>query len=162
MSTMQPRRLAFLIRLVHQALRHELDSSVRPLGLTMPKVAVLAALKRRAGASSAELARAAFVSAQSMGEVLASLEAEGLISKAPDGGNNRILRAAITAKGAAAMQRADRQIERVEERLVAALGPADARVLRELLQRCADALHGDAILVGMWSPGRGDKVISGR
>ena len=141
MAHPHPQRVAFLIRLVHQALRRELDTAVRALGLTMAQVGALAALTRRAGASNADLARAAFVSPQSMGEIVAGLEQQGLIGRTLDEMNNRVLRTVLTARGVSALKRADRKIERLEARLAAALGPRDAADLRNLLQRCADALQ---------------------
>jgi DNA-binding MarR family transcriptional regulator len=148
-----PQRLAFLIRLVHQAIRRELDAAVRGLGLTMPQVSVLAALTRRSGASNADLARAAFVSAQSMGEILASLEEEALINRTVDKQNNRVLRTTLSAKGAAALKRADREIERIERRTTDALGASDAAVLRALLQRCAAALQSEVAATAVSAPG---------
>ena len=136
-----PPRLAFLVRLVHQALRQELDAAVRELGLSMPQVAVLAAIRRRSGTSNAELARVAFVSAQSMGEILADLEAQRLITRKKDRNNGRILRTALTRPGLAALARADRKIDRVETQLTDALGATDSALLRGLLQRCVAALQ---------------------
>ena len=153
MADRHPQRLAFLIRLVHQAIRRELDAAVRGLGLTMPQVAALSALARRSGASNADLARAAFVSAQSMGEILASLEEEALINRAVDKQNNRVLRTTLSAKGAAALKRADREIERIERRITDALGASDAAVLRALLQRCAAALQSEVAATAVSAPG---------
>jgi DNA-binding MarR family transcriptional regulator len=132
-------RLAFLIKTLQQALRLELDAALRPVGLTVPQMAVLAMLLRHPGASNAELARATFVAPQSMGETFQSLEKQSLVVRAADPHNARIRRAMLTPKGLRALKAANVEVEAVEARLVAALGPGDERVLRGLLERCIAA-----------------------
>src|SRR4051812_12389106 len=97
--------LTVLIKIVHQALRAQLDAALRDAGLTLPQLALLMTLVKSPGASNAELARGAFVSPQSMGELLAPLKKQGLIEQAVHPKNARILQATVTAKGLKALRR---------------------------------------------------------
>jgi outer membrane protein len=132
--------LTYLIKTLHQAMRARLDQRLRAVGLTLPQVATLVTLKRARAASSAELARAAFVSPQAMGELLAGLEASGLIRRAPDARNGRVQRATLTRAGLRRLERAGVAMARVEARSFSVLRPEERGVLRALLERCAAAL----------------------
>jgi DNA-binding MarR family transcriptional regulator len=132
--------LTYLIKTVHQALRTGLDEGLREVGLTLPQMAVLSTLKHVPGASSAELARAAFVSPQTMGELLAALERGQLIERTADPRNARVLRATLTTRGKRASERGGVVVARVESRLGSALSADEQRLLREFLERCAAAL----------------------
>jgi DNA-binding MarR family transcriptional regulator len=131
--------LTYYLKTLLQHVRGELDASLEPLGLTALQMAVLAML-RRPGASNAELAREAAVTPQSMAELLAKLERGGLVERAPDPKNARVLRAALTAKGQQALARGGAETARVEERLFAPLSKKEQRALREALERCVRSL----------------------
>jgi DNA-binding MarR family transcriptional regulator len=133
--------LTYLIKTVHQALRTELDDGLRDVGLTLPQMAVLSTLKHIPGASSAELARAAFVSPQTMGELLATLERGQLIERTPDPRNARVLRTTLTPEGVRAHSRGGTVVSRVESRLGSALTAEEQRLMRKFLERCAAAFE---------------------
>jgi DNA-binding MarR family transcriptional regulator len=132
--------LIVLIKTVQQALRTELDEALHDLGLTLPQLAVLASLTRVPGASNAELAREAFVSPQSMGELLATLKRRRWIERQPDPDNARVLQTTLTAAGLRALSRGGEAAARVEKRLVSALSEPEQRKLRSLLEHCIVAL----------------------
>src|SRR5207237_1174791 len=125
---------------VHQALRADLDEALRDAGLTLPQLAVMVTLARSPGASNAELARGAFVSPQTMGELLAPLKKQGLIEQAVHPKNARVLQAKLTARGLKALKQGGAKVARVEARLEAAFTPQEHRQLRSSLERCAAAL----------------------
>lgn len=56
-----------------------MDEALRSLGLTAPQYAVLSAVELEAGISNARLARAAFVTPQTVQGILANLERQGLL-----------------------------------------------------------------------------------
>lgn len=134
------RSLIVLIRTVQQALRSELDAALREVELTLPQLAALAALSQSPGASNAELARAAFITPQSMGEVLVSLLEGGFVERKPDPDNARVLRATLTPAGLRMLGRGGKAASQVEARLVAALTAEEQRILRAALERCLSAL----------------------
>ena len=132
--------LIVLIKTLHQALRAALDDALRSTDHTLPQQAVMATLARMPGASNAELARQAFVSPQSMGEVLQSLEAKGWIRRSPSSSNARVLKTSVTAAGTRALASAGARLAKVEERITGALTTDEIRDLQSLLNRCIEAL----------------------
>lgn len=134
------KRLGYALKRAQHALRMNMDHALRPTGLTMAQYAVLCGLEAEPGLSSARLARAAFVTAQTMQGVLSNLERDGVVARAPDPGNGRILRAGLTAKGRRVLEYAHRAVEGVEERMVASFGPSRVEPLAEALSKCANDL----------------------
>lgn len=67
--------------------------------LTMPERSALSRLDRDGPATSAELARAAQISPQSMGTTLAALTARGLVQRGRDPGDGRRVVLSVTPEG---------------------------------------------------------------
>src|SRR5260370_30114754 len=132
--------LPYIIKTIHQAMRARLDDGRRAVGLTVPQVATLVTLKRAGAASSAQRGRAAVVTPQAMGELLAGLEASGLIKRTPDARNGRVQRATLTRAGLRRLERAGLAMARIEARSFSVLRPEERGALRALLERCAAAL----------------------
>jgi DNA-binding MarR family transcriptional regulator len=110
-----------------------MDDALRSTEHTLPQQAVMATLARLSGVSNAELARAAFVSPQSMGEILQSLEVKGWVTRSPSPTNARVLRARLTTAGQRAMASAGAELAKVESRLTGALSVSEERELRSVL-----------------------------
>src|SRR5690606_24080861 len=123
------RRFGGALKLAQHALRTRLDEALRPLGLTTPQCAVLAALEREPGLSNADLARAAFVTPQTMQSILSNLERDGLLVREADPHHGRILRSVITNRGRKALVRAGDAIAAVEAVVLEAVGEQDAERL---------------------------------
>lgn len=119
-----------------------LDETVRELGLTTPQYAALSVLARRGGLSSAQLARRAFVTPQAMNQIVAQLEAEALITRAPDPANGRILRASLTGEGERRLAACEAEVDRIEDQMLHALDRESVDRLRAGLLACATALRG--------------------
>jgi DNA-binding MarR family transcriptional regulator len=136
----EPARIALLIKTVHQAIRSELDAALRLRGLTLPQVAVLVRLRHSPGASNADLARAAFVSPQSMAEVVQAMGDKGWITRSADPDNARVLRTTLTRSGSDMLRVGAAEIANVEGRLTGALKAGEEARLRDMLERCAAAL----------------------
>jgi DNA-binding MarR family transcriptional regulator len=131
-----------LIRDVHWALRAALDEALAPHGLTLRQVGVLMALKRSPGLSNAELARGAFMTPQSMVELLSSMEGAGLVVRRPHPGGGRVLQAELTPAGTAALAACRSTMRETEDRLLADLSVGEQRELRALLARWLQSLRG--------------------
>lgn len=134
------RRLGYALKRAQHALRTRMDDAMRRLGLTAPQYAVLTAVELEAGISNARLARAAFVTPQTMQGILANLEREGFLVREPDPSHGRILRTALTPRGRATIAEAHRIADEVEGIMIAGLGAGDAGRLAAMLSRCADDL----------------------
>jgi DNA-binding MarR family transcriptional regulator len=96
------------------------------------------------GLSNATLARAAFVTPQSMQGVIANLECVGLIVRSADPSHGRILRTELTPRGRRVLAKAHEVAAHIEALMVAAVGNKEAEHLAALLTRCADRLTQDA------------------
>src|SRR5262245_55810185 len=119
-----------------------MDEALRPLGLTTPQYAALAALE--AGPlSGAELARRCFVTPQTMNELLVGLERRGLVARRPHATHGRVVEARLHPEGSAALATCHRAVQAVEERMVAGLDDAERRRLADALRGCVAGLEAE-------------------
>ena len=95
---------------------------------------VLALLAETPGLPNAELARKAFVTPQSMNEVLQQLEASGLVERQPSPSNARILNAQLTQTGERKWRSVNDDVLELEERLLLGLSRVEVRALNRSLQ----------------------------
>lgn len=117
-----------------------MDDALRSLGITTPQYAALSAVERRAGLTNADLARAAFVTAQSMQGILANLERDGLIERQAAPENRRLLGCSLSVAGRALVARAHAAVLPVEQTFVASFGQEDVDRIADLLISCAEKL----------------------
>lgn len=135
------RRVGYLVKQAQSALRAQMDRALRPLELTVPQYSCLELLHQNPGLTNADLARASFVSAQSMNTVLAGLAARGLVRRPERAEGGRRLPAELTAQGRALVEQADRRVRRIEERMLAPLGAQEAEAVVADLARLVEALE---------------------
>jgi len=131
------KRLGYALKRAQHALRVSMDNVLRPLNLTTPQYAVLCAIEAEPGISNARLARAAFVTAQTMQGVLSNLERDELLRRLPDPAHGRILRSELTAQGRNLLARAHAAVRTVENKMVASLGEQVAARMATSLTKCA-------------------------
>jgi DNA-binding MarR family transcriptional regulator len=121
------------------ALRAAMDSALRPLDLTVSQFACLEVLGQQPGLSGSDLARALFVSRQSMNLLVKGLERRGLLARSTTG-HGKTLPTALTAAGTEQLAAAHDAIRVVEDTLHSALSPeAELRLCADLTA-CAAAL----------------------
>ncbi len=118
-----------------------MDEQLGPLGLTAPQYNVLSAVQLQPGISNASLARAAFVTAQSMQGIVANLEKVGLLRRDPHPTHGRIRRSELTKKGQEVLARAHDVLIGVEETMTAGFKGEEIDVLRSMLHRCAENMR---------------------
>jgi DNA-binding MarR family transcriptional regulator len=131
------KRLGYALKRAQHALRTCMDDALRPLTLTTPQYAVLCAIEAEPGISNARLARAAFVTAQTMQGVLSNLERDELLKRLPDPAHGRILRSQLTTRGRQMLARAHAAVQVVENRMVASFGEQAAVKIASSLTKCA-------------------------
>ena len=141
-------RPGWLLKRAQDALNAAMTTALRDFGATLSEYAVLTALAEEPGLSNADLARRAFVTPQTMNQVLRELEQRGWISRHPHPGHRRILQAELTADGRRTLAACHQAVDAVEGRMLAGLGPAERRQLVAGLRSCIEGLS--AVLV---SPG---------
>jgi DNA-binding MarR family transcriptional regulator len=132
--------LLYAVKQVELAVRAHLDELLRPHGLTTSTYTALTVLRRRDGLSTADLARTSFVTPQAMADIVTALESRGLIRRAPDPEHGRRRRTTLTAAGRAQLAAVADEVAALEERMVAALTPAQRAALRSALNSCRSAL----------------------
>lgn len=135
-------RTLYLLRQAQLAAHAALDAQLSALGVTPTQYAVLSlAAGRGAPRSSAELARRAGVSAQAMAEMIAGLEAKGLIRREESPDNRRVLHIRPTRRGKAMLVRCDSAADAAEAELLGAFSPVERMTLDLLLRRVAGLAH---------------------
>jgi DNA-binding MarR family transcriptional regulator len=137
------KRLGYAIKRAQHALRTRMDEALRPLGITAPQYAVLSAIELDPGISNAELARAAFVTPQTMQGIVANLERNGLLRRSNDPEHGRILRGELTASGRRVLRQAHADATAIEAVLTAGLSADEVAGLAARLIQWADALAPD-------------------
>jgi DNA-binding MarR family transcriptional regulator len=120
----------YLLKRAELAVRSCAEVALAPFGLTPTQFLVLFRLRESEGISSAELARTIGVRPQSMGELIAPLEREGLIKRREAPEHRRILRITLTAAGVQLFARALRVAKELEEELLSSLTAQEVRHLR--------------------------------
>lgn len=139
-----PRRgtdwIGYNLKITQHRLRQRLDAELARLGVTAPQNAVLLAVAGNPRISNAELARAAFVTPQTMQGILVNLERGGLIVRNPHPEHGRVIMTELTAAGQKAVADGAKAADAVERQMLSRLSAEEVRQLCELLKRCAAAL----------------------
>jgi DNA-binding MarR family transcriptional regulator len=136
-------RTSWVLKRAERAAYAAVYDALRDLGLTPSQYGVLQALVRLGAASSAELARACFVTPQAMTGLVAGLERQGYISRKPLA-SSRVIEATVTPLGSDVYDEATERVEDFDRRLTTLLDADEITRLRELLERCVDSLEGGA------------------
>ena len=129
-------RLSYVIGRLDRALRREIGALVAPFGLTVPKYTALSILRDRPGLSNAQLARRSYVTPQSMNEVLAALEQDGLIVRSPAPNHGKVVELALSERAGELLAACDLAITHMENAMLADLDEAGREQLREALIGC--------------------------
>jgi DNA-binding MarR family transcriptional regulator len=134
------RRLGYALKRAQHALRTRMDETLRPLALTTAQYAVLCVIEQSDGISNAGLARAAFVTPQTMTGIIANLSRAGLLARETESTSGRILKSVLTANGKKLLSKAHQDVGKLETIMLKAVGKARAAQLAQLLSQCADDL----------------------
>jgi DNA-binding MarR family transcriptional regulator len=132
----------YLISQVHFALRSRTEAALKKYAVTGIQYTVLSVLAHRDGLSSADLSRRFYVTPQSMGQLLSSLEERGLLARNEDMSNRRILRVSLTDAGRELVEAGAKDIAEVESLAFAILDGNDLQRLRSNLHALVGSLRG--------------------
>jgi DNA-binding MarR family transcriptional regulator len=128
----------YLIKRAQAAIHVCLEEIVAAHGLGIPQYVVLSFLAETPGLANADLARRAFVTPQSMNEVLKQLESTGLVERRPNPTNARILNAYLTRTGARKRSAVSSQVRELEARLLRGLTSDERQTLNRALLTIID------------------------
>ncbi|WP_425588244.1 MarR family winged helix-turn-helix transcriptional regulator [Streptomyces tremellae] len=132
--------VGYQLKRAHAALRAAMDQALRAHGLTVPQYSCLEVLAARPGMSNADLARATFVSRQSMNVVLRGLQDAGLLTRPATVETGRARPATLTGEGRRRLRAAQEAVYAIEARLVRAVHEDRLPALLADLDRMARAL----------------------
>lgn len=131
-----------MVARLDRVLRRRIESAVQEFGLSVTQYTLLSVLASQPDLSSAQLARRAYVSPQSMNETLLNLEKEELLKRVPDPNHGRILRTRLTPKGRRLVQRCDKHVAQIQSAMTAGMSDDRQDLLRSMVTQAVRNLDG--------------------
>ncbi|WP_328875700.1 MarR family transcriptional regulator [Streptomyces sp. NBC_00287] len=139
-TTKAPPSLLYMVKQVELVVRSHLDELVRASGITALQYTALTVLQRHDGLSAAQLARDSFVTAQSIADLVRSLETRGLVRRERNPQSRRELLILLTEEGRELLARHEEPVRELEERMVRDLTAHQAEQFRQALSKAWHAL----------------------
>ncbi|MEU9957641.1 MarR family transcriptional regulator [Streptomyces sp. NPDC050982] len=138
--TKAPPSLLYMVKQVELVVRSHLDELLKPTGITALQYTSLTVLERHDGLSAAQLARDSFVTAQSVADVIRSLETRGLVRRERNPRNRRELLILLTESGRDVLARHAEPVRELEERMVRDLTAHQTDQFRQALSKAWQSL----------------------
>ncbi|WP_328420204.1 MarR family winged helix-turn-helix transcriptional regulator [Streptomyces sp. NBC_00443] len=132
--------LLYMVKQVELVVRSHLDELVKPSGITALQYTALTVLERHDGLSAAQLARDSFVTAQSIADLVRSLEGRGLVRRERNPDNRRELLILLTDAARELLARHSGPVRELEEQMVRDLTAHQAEQFRQALSKAWHAL----------------------
>ncbi|MBB1404666.1 MarR family transcriptional regulator [Pseudoalteromonas sp. SG44-5] len=139
-SNQSVQNLGYLLKRAQQSLRTKIDSELRATEITLPQYAVLSTVAISPGISNADLAKAAFVTPQTMQGIISTLEKRNFLIRSKDPQHGRRLMTKLTNEGKTAMEAAQIEIIKVEKMMLNAIADRDIEFATQTLLKCIDNL----------------------
>lgn len=95
----------YLIKQLEIAVRHRLDRTLGPAGITAVQYSVLTELQAHPSVTGADLARRWHISPQSISETIVTMENDGLVVRTPNPAHRKRLNISLTPKGTELLER---------------------------------------------------------
>ncbi|GAB3253996.1 MarR family winged helix-turn-helix transcriptional regulator [Chitinimonas naiadis] len=134
---------SFLIKRAAQALTRDAEIALRPLGIGMASLPVLAAIRKGEAATQAELARLLHVEQPSMAQTLGRLQRDGLIQRRPDPNHGRAQLVELTDRAKQRLPQAKAALGEGNARAMAGFSPEEVEVFVDFLLRVNANLGND-------------------
>lgn len=131
-------RLLSYIRTADQAATQAKEQVLRDHGITPAQHAVLAILSDHDAITSAELARLAGVTPQTMNSTVSRLESRGLLVRKPHPTHRTLIELSLTAPGSDLFHRADAASAELDAVFSSGLSAEERATLVDLLTRVTD------------------------
>jgi|ERR1700761_4439770 DNA-binding MarR family transcriptional regulator len=125
--------LGYLLRQAAGAYRHRVERALADLEVTAPQFAVMTMLKAYPGQSSADIARLALLTPQTVSVIIGNLERAGTIRRQPHRVHGRILQIELSEAGLAQLERCRAQVHTVERELTKDVSQAEEGMIRRWL-----------------------------
>lgn len=135
-------RISYVAARLERAVRAGINERVRPYGLTTLQYTTLSLLGARGlPLSNAQLARRAYMTPQSMIEVIDALQRKGLIRRDSHPNHRRVYPATLTGKGRRVLAACDAAVDEMEEEMLTEFDSDQRALLLEWLKACVRGLH---------------------
>lgn len=132
-------RAFFYVQQVEQLVRRRVDECLAAEDITAGQYMALNLIVHHEPVSSADLARRADMTAQSMGEFIKALEAKGFVVRKVDPANRRVIHVSSTPAGRKALVQCENRVDQAEREFFACLSGEEVANLRFLLSRVRSA-----------------------
>ena len=139
----ETRRAAQMMKRILIHFRGQMDEQLRPQGVTTAQLHVMKIIRAEPGASGAQLARACYITPQSVQTLLKQLEKGGWIRRVKDSVNDRILTAELTPSGERLLLAAEKTAQVIEARFWQGVPEGSVKALNTVLERCLENLEGE-------------------
>ena len=125
--------LGYLLRQAANTYRYRVESALSDLPLTQPQFSALVMLEAYPDHSSADLARMAFLTPQTMSVIVSNLSKSGLIKRSPHAAHGRKQHIALTELGQETLRAAKERVYALEKDLLAGVSDDEAATIRHWL-----------------------------
>ncbi|WP_305125705.1 MarR family winged helix-turn-helix transcriptional regulator [Streptomyces odontomachi] len=122
--------LLYLLKRTELVVRARLDEVLKPSGVTALQYTALTVLQRHGSLTAAQLARFSFVTAQSMADMVRTLQARGHVVRRPNPDNRRELLLALTDLGHRLLADYEKPVHDLELRMTEGLTAEQRAQLR--------------------------------
>jgi DNA-binding MarR family transcriptional regulator len=129
------RRTFYLVKRLETEAGLALDEALRDHDITSGQYLILSLVSREGGRSSAQLARRAYITPQSMNEVIAALEHKGYVRRTENPDNRRMLQVSLTREGRRLLAACDKAVDTAENVFLSVLSPKRLAEFRATLER---------------------------
>jgi DNA-binding MarR family transcriptional regulator len=137
-----PPPVGYTLKQAQSLLHLRMEEALRPLSLTVSQYSCLYQLRGQPGISAAALARATFVTRQSMNAMLQQLIDRDLVARPSHVDSGRALPTMLTIAGANALDAAQKLVDGVEQRMLSGLSGVASSALARGLASCIHSLEG--------------------
>jgi DNA-binding MarR family transcriptional regulator len=135
--------ISYAVARLHQRVFAGITERVARYGLTTLQFTTLSVLSRHgAPLSTSQLARRAFMTPQSMSEVIHALERNGLIKRNPHPNHRRTLPATLTAKGRRLLAECEQAISEFEDSMLIGFSEKDRAAFLDMVKAAVRNLGG--------------------
>lgn len=132
--------LGYILKRAQQSLRIRVDTQLKAIEITLPQYAVLSNVAISPGISNADLAKAAFVTPQTMQGILSTLEKRNLLERSKDPEHGRRLMTQLTAEGQITMEAARIEMLKVEAMMMDSISAHNIEQTTQTLLKCIENL----------------------
>ena len=131
--------VGYVVRRFSQAMRSQIGESLRALGVTTSQYAALCIVEQNGEQTNAQLARALFVTPQTMTRILGGMVDNGWLERRASEHHLRVRLFQLTPAGQALLNTIHPAFTAAQDRLFAPLSVAERATLLDQLWACADA-----------------------